>query len=333
VDSPAPTSGTGSDAAAASSDGISAFIARVLDQLALSAWLPAAFLTASVAILLQFRSTNSANILKAVQDLTAHPVQILVIMIPLLVIATVVTQAFSFESIRALEGYWGGSALAALARRPMTWRHVRRQKATIKRLRTQSQNAVHAAMPRMLMSGIPFPVVKTLEARVTGEEPPSGLTGVELEVLQGTDWRFWCDAWRLARVRHLVNETKRYPRPHRMLPTKLGNLIRATEDDLQHADGDVQSFVHRRRDMVSPRIQMQHDQFRTRLEMYCTLVLISLFLVALTPLVLFGHINITALIVTFASFAAMGVVSYHAAIASAGGYCSVLKQMDMDRVS
>ena len=87
MDSPNPASGTGSDASAASPDGISAFIARVLNQLALSAWLPAAFLTAGVAILLQFRSARSANLLKAVQQLTVHPVQVLVIMIPLLVIA------------------------------------------------------------------------------------------------------------------------------------------------------------------------------------------------------------------------------------------------------
>jgi hypothetical protein len=38
---------------------------------------------------------------------------VLVIMILLLVVATVVTQAFSFEAIRALEGYWPGCGLPA----------------------------------------------------------------------------------------------------------------------------------------------------------------------------------------------------------------------------
>jgi FtsH-binding integral membrane protein len=330
VESPNPTSDADSAAPAASPDGVSAFIARVLDQLALSAWLPAAFLTASVAILLQFRSAKSANMLEAVQALTAHPVQVLVIMIPLLVIATVVTQAFSFESIRALEGYWGGSRPANLARRLMTWRHVRRQKSTIDRLRRESEKAVHAAMPEMLMSGIPFPVVKAIEARVSGGQSPSDLTGEQMELSKTMDWRPWCAAWRLARVNHLVNEAKRYPDPHRVLPTKLGNLMRATEDELQHAGGDVQSFMHRQRDKVSPRVRMQHDQFRTRLEMYCTLVLVSGFLLALIPIVLAGHIGVAAVTITFASFAAMAVVSYLAAIASAGGYCSVLKQMDKE---
>ncbi len=75
---------------------------------------------------------------------------------------------------------------------------------------------------------------------------------------------------------------------------------------------------------------MQHDQFRTRLEMYCTLVLVSGFLLALIPIVLTGHIGVAAVATTFASFAAMAVVSYLAAIASAGGYCSVLRQMDKE---
>ena len=70
--SPSLVSDADSDASAASPSGISAFIARVLAQLTLSAWLPAAFLTASGAILLQFRSARSANLLDAVRELTAR---------------------------------------------------------------------------------------------------------------------------------------------------------------------------------------------------------------------------------------------------------------------
>jgi hypothetical protein len=131
MESPTLASDTDSDASAASPGGISAFIARVLDQLTLSAWLPAAFLTASVAILLQFRSARSANVLNAVRELTANPVQVLVIIIPLLVIAAVVTQAFSFEAIRALEGYWPGRGLIGLARTLMIRRHVRRKRRSL----------------------------------------------------------------------------------------------------------------------------------------------------------------------------------------------------------
>jgi len=62
--------------------------------------------------------------------------------------------------------------------------------------------------------------------------------------------------------------------------------------------------------------------------MYCTLVLVNGFLLALTPIALIGRVSNAAFAITFAGFAAMGIVSYLAAIASARGYCLVLKEMD-----
>jgi len=262
--SPDSVSGAEADGPTAAADGLSAFVARVLDQLALSAWLPAAFLTASIAVLLQFRSAKSADLLKAVKALTAQPLQVLVLIIPLLVIATVVTQAFSFECIRVLEGYWGASRLTNLVRRPMVWLHVHRQGFIVNQLRKESGKAVHAAMPRMLMSGIPFPVVKAIESRVVPGQSPPSLTDEQAGILKDIDWRPWCDAWRLARIGNLARDAEQYPVTHHVMPTKLGNLMRATEDRLQNAGNDVQSFVHRRREMVSTRVRTQHDQFRTR---------------------------------------------------------------------
>ncbi len=326
--SPDLGSGAQSEAPRTSPDGISAFVARVLDQLALSAWLPAAFLTAGIAIMLQFRSAKSANLLKAVQALTAQPLQILVIMIPLLVIATVVTQAFSFECIRILEGYWGASWLADLARRPMIWRHVRKQRSIEARVPREYQKAIRSVMPQMLMSGIPFPVVKAIEARVTPGQTPPNLTDEQDEILKNTVWQGWCAAWRLARIANLARQRQQYPDSHHVMPTKLGNLLRTTEEGLRHAQDDVQGFVYRRRDMVSVRVRIQHDQFRTRLEMYCTLVLVNGFLLAIAPIILIGHVGNVAFAVTFAGFALMSIVSYLAAIASARGYSLILRQMD-----
>ena len=118
------SSSTGSEAKAdttsVSPEGISAFIARVLDQLTLSAWLPAALFTAAAAVLLQFRRQRSVNVLHAVGVLAADPVRVLVLMIPLLVLATVVTQAFSFEAIRTLEGYWHRRGLPGMAPMPLS---------------------------------------------------------------------------------------------------------------------------------------------------------------------------------------------------------------------
>ena len=324
---PSPSSDGDCNTAAASPSGISEFIVRVLAQLTLSAWLPAAFLTASVAVLLQFRSSKSADILSAVRKLTTNPIQVLVLIIPLLVIATVVTQAFSFEAIRTLEGYWPGRGIVNLARTLMIRRHIHKKESIAKRRVEESVKALGAAMPAMLMSGIPFPIVKALEAYFSGKEPPQ-LTSEEQEVVLTTEWRNWCTPWQLAKVDHLSNEEARYPDSFRILPTKLGNLLRATEDKLSYAAGDLQGYALQRYDMVSRQIQIQHDVYRTRLEMYCTLVFVSASLTLLTPVSLLGRVNVFAIVVTAASFAVMSIVSYIAALASADGYCFVLKQMD-----
>jgi hypothetical protein len=312
-----------------SREGISAFIARVLDQLTLSAWLPAALFTAGAALLLQFRRQGSVNLLHAVRMLTADPVRVLVLIIPLLVIATIVTQAFSFEAIRTLEGYWRRRGLAGLARSFMIRRHVCRKEAITKRRCRALEKAFYIAEPRMLRDKIPFPVVNALKAEALEIEQPC-LTDKEREEFIATDWRDWCDAWILAKIDHLSNDKKAYPDTSRVLPTRLGNLLRATEDRLQNTGGDLQGFVLRQYALAPRRVQMQHDQFRNRLEMYCTLVFVSASLLLLTPITLLGRgIDYVAIITVSIIFAALSVASYLAAFASAGGYCAALKQMDV----
>lgn len=324
------------DASPLSSDGVSAFIAKVLDQLALGSWLPAAFFVASAALVLQFRSAKSTNLLYAVRELSADPVQVLVVMVPILIIATFITQAFSFESIRAMEGYWRGAGPIGFARTLMIRKHIRRKNRLRMRRLKESQKAFQAAMPRMILRGnVPTPVLQAIEAQLSERGDEAGalmrtLSGEEIQLFADTikNWRSWCDAWRLARIDHLLNEEKCYPSTYRILPTKLGNLLRATEDDLTHASGDVRRFVLQRRSLVSDRIQLQHDQFRSRLEMYCTMVFLCAFLVLLSPLVLLGRINDLGIAIVTTAFAIIGAASYLAAIASAEGYCTVLRQID-----
>ena len=184
------------------SDGISAFVARVLDQLSLSAWLPAAFLTVSVAALLQFRSMRSANLLDAVRQLTKNPFQVLVITIPLLVIATMVTQAFSFEAIRILEGYWRGRGPIGLVRASMIRWHVRRKKRIIDHKYKEYRKALGAAMPELILRrGVPVEIFKAIETELTGgdEELRSSFTSEQLELFANAikTWRRSGDAWRL----------------------------------------------------------------------------------------------------------------------------------------
>jgi hypothetical protein len=288
-------------------------------------------LTASVAILLQFRSAKSTNILHAVGALTANPVRVLVIMIPLLIIATVVTQAFSFEAIRTLEGYWRRPGPASVARTLMIRWHVHKRDSIDERLHKAYKSALDAGREQLRREGVSDPVFDALKENLMEMEDRSPVTPDIRRELSQLDWRSSCDAWHLARVDQLLKDQKAYPDYTRIMPTKLGNLMRATEDGLDNAGDDLEGFVLRRYAAVPRRVQMQHDQFRNRLEMYCTLVFVSTVLIGLTLIILLGSgIGVPAISVICGSFAALSVASYLAAIASAGGYCAALKEMDKD---
>jgi hypothetical protein len=324
--SPSPGTGIESDAATAP-DGVSAFVARVLDQLTLSAWLPAGFFTASVAVLLEFRSTRSVNILSAVKALTVDPWRVLVLIIPVLVIATMLTQAFSFEAIRTLEGYWRRRGLASIARTLMIRWQVHRQDAIEDRLGRAQKKAFETAKKQMTDDHVPSAVIAALRAQVVGGAMPS-LSDDEKAVLAKTSWRAYSNAWHLAKIDHLLKDGETYPVPNRVLPTRLGNLIRATEDELQ-PDGDLQGFVFRRHAKMPLRIQLQHDRYRTRLEMYCTLVFVSAALCVIAlPVLLERGIGGVAVGTVAGSFALLSGASYLAAVASASGYCAALRAMN-----
>lgn len=332
VGSPSLDSETIPDAVAPP-EGVSAFIARVLDQLTLSAWLPAAVLTASLAVLLQFHRARSANVLHAIGVLTANSVRIIVVMIPLLVIATVVTQAFSFETIRTLEGYWprfAGSARSIMIR----WQ-VHRKESISKHLQAAYNDALKDAKNRIASGRVSESVFNAFRDSITGADTkslPSAPAPNRDELIQfSKTWRSHCRPWHLAKIDHLLKQVATYPADDRILPTRLGNVMRTTEDNLKNTDGDIEGFVLRRYGMASRRIQIQHDQFRNRLEMYCTLVYVSVSLVLLTPIILAGS-GLGGLTVTIVAgaFFALCLTSYQAAIASAGGYCAALKEMDKD---
>jgi hypothetical protein len=311
-----------------STDRGSGLAARVLNQLALSAWLPAALFAVSLTVLVQFRHADSIDILHAARALTSAPIQALALAIPLFLIAKVLAQAFSFGAIRTLEGYWRKRGLASLARTFLIRRQVRRKEAIIRRRRKASERAFFAAKARMASKGIPCSIIDAFEAQVLHRDLPS-LTDEEARRFSKMNWRTLCDAWHLAAVDHLLSQEAAYPATSRVLPTKLGNLIRATEDTLENAAGDVEGFALRHHGKIPQRLQMQHDQFRNRLAMFCTMVFLGISLVVLTPIILAGSlIDLDAIGIISGSFVVFSAASYLAAIASAGGYCIVLKQMD-----
>ena len=111
------------------------------------------------------------------------------------------------------------------------------------------------------------------------------------------------------------------------MPTRLGNILRRAEDQLRNAGGDIEGFVMRNRHQVPSRVLIHHDQFRTRLDMYCTLVFVAAVL-AISSIPALWALPTADRIAVALGFAIMAQASYGAAISSARGYSTVLRQID-----
>ena len=323
---------SGESGLAAPPEKLSAFLARVLDQLSLSAWLPAAFLTASLAVMYRLAQQGNLDVAKAVTDLTSDPVAFLIVTVPIVILATLVTQSFSFEAIRALEGYWERRWLLGWLHHGLVRLRMKHKASVRARLPGVRDRAFGSARSPMQLDGRPREVVDAIEADLLGLDRDD-LEGQPERLRANTAWRDYGDPILIAKYDRLRGVLKEYPEDGLIMPTKLGNVLRATEAKLQNAGGDVGTFALRRRRLVDARIQVQHDQFRTRLDMYCILVFVSVLLAALWPVLLkdVPHPWASEFMVWLippVSYSLLTVAAYKAAVASARGYCTILRFMD-----
>ena len=181
---------------------------------------------------------------------------------------------------------------------------------------------------RLRDAGYSSAVIDALATQATGGPQPT-LSADDQKEFHGTSWREQCNAWDVARVDQMDRQIDDYPaHPGRILPMKLGNVLRASEDQLNNTDKKLEGFVLRHRAIVPLRIQIQHDQFRDRLDMYCTLVFVSLASGGVAAALVSGRIAVWQVLVFFAAYAVFGFTCYHSAIASGRGYGSVLKEID-----
>jgi hypothetical protein len=309
--------------------GFSELLGRVFGQLSLSAWLPAAMIVGASALLIQVHGQVQLNIAHAILRLTKQPLGILVVLVFALILTTIVTQAFEFEVIRFLEGYWGpGPARAFLSNRRINY-HLRKRQALERYLKEMEQEVFGRARPRMLAAGIDRVLVDILEHDVL-DLGHMEYADEKIEEARSMGWQFCAEPAELRRLAAIAERLDCYPDDFRILPTILGNTLRATEDQLKLADGgDLQGLVIRNYSLIPPLLRNQHAQFRTRLDMYCTLVMVFAVLAieSFWALWRFGLWHESSCIVA-AGFVLMSLVSYGAAISSARGYGAILKAVD-----
>ncbi len=321
-----PESASGrQDAEQKQSDGLSQFIGKVLDQLSLSAWLPAAMLVGCGAILVQLRAQGTFDLGAALIALTAKPLGIVVVLFFAMILATMISQAFSFGAIRFLEGYWSGALVTVRVYALLVRHQARKRRRLYERQEKCSRLATEQAFRAMRAKNVSLRIVHLLEEIMAGDEDRE-LTDQELAVVAEVDWQTYSPPELLGRIAQLAKAYAEYPQPHRLMPTKLGNVLRATEDKIVPDGTDTEGFMLRHGGAATPRLRQHHDQFRTRLDMYCTLVFVQVALALGTVALLGTGANpFAGTVIVTAIFAALAATSYSAAISSARGYCSALR--------
>lgn len=132
-------------------EGISQFIAKILDQLNVSSWLPGTMFVGNAALLLQLYRQGNVDIAAAAVALTSSPLGVLIVIFFGVVLAAMVAQAFAFEVIRLLEGYWGGTRVSTRLLAWRTARHLSKFLRLDERIRNQTRRAFcEVARPEML---------------------------------------------------------------------------------------------------------------------------------------------------------------------------------------
>ena len=292
--------------------------------------MPSAMLVGVGSLLIQIYSQAELDPGAALTSLTKQPLGILIVILFALVLATIVIQAFEFEVIRVLEGYWGTSRLPVKITISRIKRHLKRRQDCEKRISRYTRSAFSHARQQMIADDVDRELVDILETDILGRDPRSSHPAERINEARAMGWRHFARPPDLRVLDANMTRLAGYPEQHRLLPTRLGNTLRAAEDSLRLADGgDLQGLVLRNYKFIPPQLMSQQAQFRTRLDMYCSLVPTFGLLALLATLALwkFGPSHAPAL-ATAAALLLLSALSYGAAISSASGYGAVLHAID-----
>ena len=323
-----------------STETLSVFVARVLNQLSLSAWLPSGALVLVLDFIFQLgaaldiRGTPNGPenaIGSAFSAMARTSLGGAILLFAAVIILTTLTQAFVFEAIRLLEGYWGTSPMVErLAKRRCT--HFQNEAMKLKRHRDE--------ITKEAWSKVREKVKKKQAKALSGDEAmkwtqnmlryyghiarglpvPVQLSRDELN--RGRSWEQYAPADLLRRRMNLTIRLGDFPTDFRRIrPTRLGNVLRAYED-LTHWE-PVETFVLKHIGELPQDLRIQHDQRRNQLDLYCSMVFVA-DLVIVFAAVRLGPSSWPYAVVAVAVGVAGMWFAYRAAIASARLYGKVL---------
>jgi hypothetical protein len=321
--------------------GLSPLAAKILDQLSVTAWLPAALLMANTYLLAGMHlvrepgsDPTTANLEDVVKAIDSKAIGVLLAVVLGIVLATLFTQSLEYAAIRFLEGYWGGSVYAAIPTKVGVWVQQRRQYLMARRVEKLDRRAFELAQDeiRETLRREDPAFVDAAVAAGLGRSLPPGLTQEQHKRAEGyfdkkTLWRPMAPAHLRHRALSLEVKAAAFPQDDsRLLPTRLGCALRSSEDKLS---GDVtgakmRSYLYERLDKIGPALMEQHNQYRNRLDMCSVLTVLCLLLATADALLLPALLPAEYVVSTCLGLVGLSYLSYRGAVAAALDYGPIL---------
>lgn len=334
-------------AAAGAPAGLSPFAAKVLDQLSVTAWLPAALLMTNAYLLAGMylvrdpkAGRTTKNLAEVVAAIDSKALGVIIAVLIGIVIATLFTQSLEYAAIRLLEGYWGGSVFVAGATGAGVWVQRRRQYFIARRVEKLDRRAFRLAADdiRFLLqaAGESSDFIDVAIAAGLGKDVPNAIAASLSDVDRERAAIFFYEkeAWRPAAPPHLRHralsldvKAEAFPDDDsRLLPTRLGCALRAYEDSLT---GDIlgskmRSYLYRHLDGIGPELMEQHNQSRNRLDMCSVMTVLCVLLAMLDAALLPTLLPRPYVLWTCSGLLGLSWLSYRGAVAAALDYGPVL---------
>jgi hypothetical protein len=324
---------------------LSQFIAHVLDQLSLSAWLPSWVLVLTLTFVFQLGAVLDSKVKpKGAGDaisltfigMTKISLGGLILLLAAVVALTMLTQAFAFDAIRILEGYWGTlriiewiakhrcakykSGVESLRKRydDLTVKAWTAARSEIQTLQSQAKDRHNDDADVLEWTG---GMLDCLDAYLKGRTPPPEVTEDECDRALDIPWQQYAPSDLLRQQVNLDKRLRDFPNLPRILPTRLGNILRTYEDQTERES--VETFILELYEYLPSPLRAQHNEQRNRLDLYCSMVFVILLSTVVTVFRLGPQHWLYAVVAVVAGIGSIWL-AYRAAMASARVYGLIL---------